>query len=231
MIEDLIRRNQTFSLRPGFALPIPLLNPLFTKSERVEKAVRLAEELKEAVAGGNYRTELRSADDTTDDQTGDLLDDATPIVMHSITPALTRMSVPSASSQDANEALLQAAEAAAITAANAVTDSDIKPRYRPVLMFYTNRQTVKFGLMLKRKGIESNSHRGKTCYDFPPASAYRTYEEAWEYARVYRETLSTLDVRCGVQFEGDGESLEESGHGRWVVTLIELGAPESLHGG
>jgi hypothetical protein len=89
---------------------------------------------------------------------------------------------------DENEALLMAADAAAIDAANAVTEADIEPRYHPVLMFYTNRQTVTFGKMLKEKGVESYSHRGKTCFDI----STRSYSDGRTYPDFLTPFLSHL---------------------------------------
>ena len=67
--------------------------------------------------------------------------------------------------RDPNETLLNAGFAAAAVAANAVTDANIKARYYPFLKFYSDRKTIKLGRMLKAKGIESFSHRGRTCYN------------------------------------------------------------------
>jgi hypothetical protein len=194
-----------------------------------------------------------------------------PVVTHSITPALTPLTVAPApivneplgiltgdpaqreklvelaraERQDANEILLNAAYAAAITAANAVNETDINARFHPVLVFYTNRQTIKFGRMLKAKGVESYSHRGRTCYGLSSMGylcvgaherkdistpAYRTYEEAWAYAKGFAEALPNLDIAYGVTFKGD-ERIWEDGTNGCYATLIMRNEPAQTHGG
>jgi hypothetical protein len=119
--------------------------------------------------------------------------------------------------------------------ANAVTETDIKARFHPVLKFYTSRQTIKFGRMLKEKGISPYSHRGKSCYDLEVVisiPSYRTFEEAWAFARGFAVALPDLHVAHGVRFEGDERVWEDYGTSdSRYATLVMREEPDSQHGG
>ena len=222
-------RPSDLMAKAGVGLAKTFLNPLLTESERMAKAKQQAEELVEADASGNYEVAVDISDDDVDGTESCVMQNA----RHLLAPPLTRMTALPVSSQDADEALLEAAKAAAITAANAVSEADINCRYRPRVMFYTNRQTVMFGRMLKKQGIKSYSHRGKTCYDFPTIPAYRTYEEAWAYASSFATALPGLNIAYGVRFEHEEKSAETAaicGYNPDSITLISRGEPPS-HGG
>lgn len=159
-------------------------------------------------------------------------------------------------SPDINETLLSAAYTAAIDAANAVKPTDIQARYYPALMFYTSRTTLKFGRMLKEKGLESYSWRGKRCFDlasikFPWSSQscgnpamntpiFRTYEQAWAYAKGFAHALPDLDIGHAVVFRREEESRtvpNEKGDMKITtvyageIELVSKGTPSELRGG
>ena len=118
------------------------------------------------------------------------------------------------------------AAANAIAAVNAVTSDEIKPRFRPVLTFYTRRKTMKVGRMLKQHGLALHKWKGKTCYSFE-CPALPTYEQAWAYAESFRKSVPDLDIHYGIRFTGEprqwGYQMYDSGE----RTLVSIDEPTS----
>jgi hypothetical protein len=193
-------------------------NPLRDGERRISDALALVESTQLALDEGLLDGECREPE------------------TNSITPTLTPREIPSlASPHSEHAAVYHAARAAAISAANAVEVTNIEARFYPVLIFLTDRKSVTFGRYLKSQGIKKGGPhgekwRGKTCFNLPGGEPYRTYEEAWAYARAFSTALPGLDICYGVDMVCMGEDY----YGRQETQtrrITQCNAPEPSHGG
>jgi hypothetical protein len=181
---DISETEKDLLAKAGLRLAKTILNPLLTADERSEKGAELSEQLVLAAEGGVYELTVPES--------------------QSEAPARAPLELMTARPTGSCLGGIWAdSSAAGVDAAGKVTDEDVLESYRPVMLFFTSRQTVAIGKKLKAEGIEPIKMWGHTCYSIP-APAYRTYEEAWAYTQACAAVLlgKELDICYGVIREG-----------------------------